>query len=62
MTKIQNKTKLSRLTPSRIEEIIELVNKIEKADNLISSESKTQKDQKLQILPGNQTGVLSSLR
>lgn len=52
-----------RLSSKRAEEIIELIQKIDKADNLTSTENnKEQKHKKLQILPGYQTGVVSLLR
>lgn len=45
----------------RFEQVMELINKIEKAENLFSLENQKRIGEKLQILPGNQTGVVTSL-
>ncbi len=46
---------------TRFEQVMELINKIKKAENLSSLENQKRISEKLQILPGNQTGVVTSL-
>lgn len=46
---------------SRLKETLELIKRIERADKLAIGVSKEQFSEKLQILPGYQTGVVSSL-
>ncbi len=47
----------------RTEEVIALIQKIEKAERLSTIGAEKQKHtERLQILPGNQTGIVSSLR
>lgn len=46
---------------TRFEQAMELINKIKKAENLSSLENQKRISEKLQILPGNQTGVVTSL-
>lgn len=59
----QSQLNQTKLVSKKAEEIIELIQKIDKADNLASTEnSKIQKDNKLQILPGYHTGIVSLLR
>lgn len=46
---------------TRVEQVIDLIKRIERADNLASIDIQKKVGEKLQILPGNQTGVVSSL-
>jgi hypothetical protein len=64
MKKTVNKPVKVRTTeqkPKRVEQVIELIKKIEKADNLASIENQKVTGERLQILPGNRTGVVTSL-
>lgn len=65
MKKRQQSAKLTREFGSsthRTEEVMELIKKMEKAEKLSSiTTEKQQRTERLQILPGNQTGVVFSL-
>lgn len=66
MNKKQLTKKLSQKQTAsfqRTEEVIALIRKIEKAEKLSTVGLEKQKHtERLQILPGNQTGIVSSLR
>lgn len=60
--KITQSPQGEKTSTKRMVEVIELIRKIENAEKIAGIDSqKQQSSDRLQILPGNQTGIVSSL-